>query len=154
MQFIKVDLQSDKHCEALLGLLNQYMLDDFGIKKAMPADLGPKIVDGLKKHTAYLGFFVQIDNEMAALANCNLVFSTWKAKPVINIHDFIVSEKFRRRGVGLFLLKGIENYALEMGYCRLNLEVRYDNVKAQELYKKAGFTECDPSNYFWEKKMI
>ncbi len=153
MRFIEVDLQNKAHSSAVIKLINDYMLDEMGIGEMMPETLGPKIIEGLKKHVAYVGFLVEIDGEYAALANCNLNFSTWKAEPLINIHDFIVSPDFRKRGVGLFLLKSIENYALENGYCRINLEVRHDNLKAQNLYKKAGFKECDPPNYFWERKV-
>ena len=94
-----------------------------------------------------------IDDEFAALANCNLNFSTWQAKPLINIHDFIVSPKFRNQRVGYFLLNEMAKYAEKNNYCRLNLEVRHDNFKAQSLYKKAGFDECKPPNYFWEKPL-
>lgn len=154
MQLVKVDLKNEKHCAAVLKLLNDYMLDEMGVGEAMPAELGPKIIDGLKKHSAYLGFLVRINDEFVGLANCNLVFSTWKAKSLINIHDFIVSPNYRNKGVGFFLLKEIENYARGNGYCRINLEVRRDNFKAQNLYKKAGFRECDPSNYFWENRLL
>jgi len=153
MHLVKVNLENEEHCLALLSLLNDYMLDDMGIGEPMPADLRPVIIDGLKKHAAYLGFFVCIDDKYAALANCNLNFSTWKGKPLINIHDFVVSPNFREKGVGLFLLNEISAYAREQGYCRINLEVRHDNFKAQSLYKKAGFSECNPPNYFWEKNI-
>lgn len=152
MKLIQVDLHNELHHKAVISLLNDYMLDEMGIGEAMPVQLGPRIIEGLKKHKAYMGFLVEIDDEFAALANCNLNFSTWKAKPLINIHDFIVSPRFRKRGVGLFLLKSIEDFAKENGYCRINLEVRHDNYKAQNLYKKAGFRECDPNNYFWENR--
>lgn len=152
-RIVPVDLKNPKHSEALINLLNDYMLDDMGICAPMPEGLAPKIVGGLKDHRAYLGFFVCVGDDFAALANCNLNFSTWRAKPLINIHDFIVSPKFRQRGVGLFLLKSIEKYAMENGFCRINLEVRHDNYKAQNLYKKAGFKECDPNNYFWEMRV-
>jgi len=60
MKLVKVDLEKEEHCSALLGLLNDYMLDEMGIGKSMPAELGPEIIDGLKNHPAYLGFFVCI----------------------------------------------------------------------------------------------
>ena len=151
MQFVAVDLNNETHSLALIELMNDYMLDEMGIGEPMPEELKPKIVERLKKHSSYLGFFVCIQNDFVALANCNLNVSTCKAKPLINIHDFIVSPKYRNRGVGLFLLKKITEYASENGYCRINLEVRQDNYKAQNLYKKAGFKECQPPNYFWEK---
>ncbi len=153
-RFVQVDLNNEEHCSALLQLLNDYMLDEMGVGAPIPEDLGPKILSGLKNHAAYIGFFVCVGDDFAALTNCNLNFSTWKAKPLINIHDFIVSPKFRKQGIGLFLLNEIARYALEKGYCRINLEVRHDNLKAQNLYKKAGFKECQSPNYFWEKKLV
>ena len=150
-RIIQVDLNNEEHCSAFLRLLNDYMLDEMGIGEPMPENLGPQIINGLKKHSGYIGFFVCINNNFAALANCNLNFSTWQAKPLINIHDFIVAPDFRKLGVGFFLLNEIANYASAKGYCRINLEVRHDNFKAQNLYKKAGFTESSPPNYFWEK---
>ena len=51
------------------------------------------------------------------------------------IVNFIVSPLYRKQGVGEFLLSEIENYAKEKGYCKVNLEVRNDNIKAQNVYK-------------------
>jgi len=152
MQFVCINLNNEEHSKAILNLLDDYMLDEMGLQKPMAKELAPKIIQGLKKHPAYLGFLVEIKNEFAALANCNLGFSTWQGKPFINIHDFVVSPNFRKKGVGLFLLKQIEEFAKTKGYCRVNLEVRQDNFKAQNLYKKAGFKECEPPNYFWENR--
>ncbi|WP_321348802.1 GNAT family N-acetyltransferase [uncultured Draconibacterium sp.] len=152
-KLIQVDLQNPLHCAQVVHLLNDYMEDEMGISEPMPDGLGPKIIEGLKRHTAYMGFFVCIGDNFAGLANCNLNFSTWRASPLINIHDLIVSPDFRQQGVGLFLIKGIEDYAIENDYCRINLEVRHDNFKAQNLYRKAGFKECEPNNYFWENKL-
>ncbi len=150
-KFIQVDLSNPIHCKQVLHLLNDYMEDEMGIRKSMPLELGPKIIEGLKKHPAYLGFFVCIGGDFVALANCNLNYSTWAAKFLINIHDFIVSPLFRKQGVGEFLLSEIENYAKEKGYCKLNLEVRVDNLKAQNLYEKVGYSDCEPPMFFWQK---
>lgn len=153
-QFIKINLENQEHCQNLLSLLDDYMQDEMGISSPMPEKLAPRIIDGLKKHSAYLGFFVCIDCKYVALANCNLNFSTWQAKPLINIHDFIVSPKFRGQGVGHFLLSEISRYAKQNGCNKVTLEVRNDNVKAQRLYKKIGFSDCEPPMYFWQKKII
>jgi GNAT superfamily N-acetyltransferase len=149
----KIDLQNEEHCFHLLKLLNDYMEDEMGIRESMPEHLGPKIIEGIKKHPAYLGFFVRVEKKYAALANCNLNYSTWQSKYILNIHDFIVSPEYREQGIGLFLLNEIGKYAKEEGFCRINLEVRNDNIKAQNLYKKAGFTEGRPPMYFWEKRI-
>ena len=89
-QVILVDLSISRYCYHLLKLLNDYMEDEMGASKSMPHELSPKIIEGLKRHSAYLGFFVCVEGDFAALANCNLNYSTWQAKFLININDFIV----------------------------------------------------------------
>lgn len=90
------------------------------------------------------------DGRFAALANCNKCFSTFKAKTLINVHDFIVFPEYRGKGVGAYLLDCIFNYGVKNNFCRINLEVRNDNLKAQNLYAKSGFRDCSPRMLFWE----
>lgn len=149
----KIDLQNPEHCSQVILLLNDYMNDPMGNNRPMPKQLAPQIIAGLKKHTCFLGFFVMADNQFAGLANCNINFSTFQAKPLINIHDFIVAPEFRKIGAGSFLLSSIVKYATENGFCRVNLEVREDNIAAKSLYKKMGFADCVPKMMFWEKKL-
>jgi len=129
------------------------MNDPMGNNRPMPKELGPQIISGLKQHSGFLGFFVMAIEQFAGLANCNINFSTFQAQPLINIHDFIVAPECRNIGVGHFLLRGIINYATQNGYCRVNLEVREDNLTAKSLYKKMGFTDCVPRMMFWERKL-
>lgn len=153
LSVVKVDLQNPEHCSQLVKLLNDYMSDPMGNNRPMAAGLGPHIVAGLKKHTGFLGFFVLAGTQFAGLANCNMNFSTFQAKPLINIHDFIVAPDFRHMGAGTVLLEGVVDYAAQNGYCRVNLEVREDNSTAKALYRKLGFSDCVPRMMFWEKKL-
>jgi ribosomal protein S18 acetylase RimI-like enzyme len=152
LSFIKVDLQEPVHCAGVIKLLNDYMNDPMGNNAPMAEDLGPRIIAGLKNYSGYLGFFVMADDQFAGLANCNRNFSTFKAKPLLNIHDFIIAPEFRSIGAGHFLMKEILNFASENDFCRVNLEVREDNHAAKALYIRMGFTECEPKMHFWEKK--
>ena len=149
-QFIRVNLEDKIHSQQVLKLLNAYMVDPMGNGKQMDNSQEAQIISGLKEHPAYIGFFVLSNGHYAALANCNLVFSTWQAKKIINIHDLIVLPDFRKRGIGLFMLNNIKEYAKGLDCCKVNLEVREDNLKAQSLYKNVGFDECQPKNFFWE----
>ena len=151
LSFVIVDLSKKLHQKQLIRLLDSYMRDEMGNNAPMSEELAPKILDGLKNYSGYLGFFALVDGEYAALANCNQNFSTFKAKPLINIHDFVVHPDFRGKGVGKFLLDAIADYGKDNGFCRVNLEVRHDNEKAQRLYQKAGFNECRPPMYFLER---
>ena len=152
LSFIKVNLQDPIHCAQIIKLLNDYMNDPMGDNAPMAEDLAPRIIAGLKEYTGYLGFFVMADGHFAGLANCNKNFSTFKAKPLLNIHDFIVAPEFRSIGAGHFLMRGILNFASDNDFCRVNLEVREDNHAAKALYLKMGFAECEPKMHFWEKK--
>jgi len=130
-----VNLQDEIHAKYVIKLLNDYMNDPMGNNSTMPKGMGTQIISGLKK------------------ANCNVGFSTFQARPLINIHDFIVAPEFRNQGIGHFLLRAIINYAVDNNFCRVNLEVREDNLSAKSLYKKMGFSDCVPKMMFWERKI-
>ncbi len=151
--FLQVDLNNEMHCKSLIYLLDIYMLDEMGNGKPMGKDMAPRIIEGLKDHKGYLGFFVLAEGSFVALANCNKNFSSFKAMPVINIHDFVVHPNYRGKGVGKFLLDSIDVFAEQNGYCKINLEVREDNSIAQKLYLKMGYNQCSPNMYFWEKNL-
>ena len=151
ISFLKVDLNNIEHTKQIIRLLDAYMRDEMGNNSPMPEGMAPQIIKGLKSHPAYLGFFALADGEFIALANCNKNFSTFKAKPIINIHDFVVHSNFRGKGAGKFMLDSIAQYGRQNGFCRINLEVRNDNVIAQNLYKAVGYQECQPPMFFWEK---
>ncbi|WP_299578160.1 GNAT family N-acetyltransferase [uncultured Sunxiuqinia sp.] len=149
--FVPIQLDNEQHCQQLIRLLDLYMQDEMGDNAPMPEGQGPKILEGLRNYPGYLGFFAEADGQYAALANCNKNFSTFQAKPLLNIHDFVVHPDFRGKGVGRFLLDAIADFVKQQGYCRINLEVRHDNFNAQKLYRKAGYDDCYERMYFWEK---
>jgi len=150
IQVIKGNINNEKDTADMLNLLDQYMQDPMGGNLSLNPQLALKVIEGLKKQTNYVFFIAYCNNQPAGVANCFVNFSTFKAKQLINIHDFAVSPHFRRRGIGEALMQGIVEDARQQGYCKITLEVRHDNHGAQNLYKKAGFTECDVPMYFWE----
>ena len=94
LSILQVDLQNPEHCSQVVKLLNDYMNDPMGNNRPMPAGLGTQIIVRLKQHSGFIGFFVMVGEQFAGLANCNLNFSTFQAKLLINIHDFIVASEF------------------------------------------------------------
>lgn len=78
-------------------------------------------------------------NRVVALAVCFEGFSTFHARPLINIHDFIVRPEARGLGVGRKLLARIEEEARHRGCCRIVLEVYESNEAARGLYESFGF---------------
>jgi len=60
-----------------------------------------------------------------------------------------VAVKHRRRGVGLKLLKEVENAFLQRSVEICYLEVRADNYEASRLYEKQGYVELENlDNYY------
>ncbi len=145
-----IDMDNGRHTHALLALMNDYMLDDMGLGSELPKDLGVKIIEGLQKQNNYTGFLLKYGSDYVALANCFVGFSTFKAKQILNIHDFVVTPDYRQKGAGYQLLNSIIRYSKKNDYGKVTLEVRKDNDKAMKLYAKSGFKDCHPRMYFWE----
>ncbi|HSC80315.1 MAG TPA: GNAT family N-acetyltransferase [Chitinolyticbacter sp.] len=94
----------------------------------------------------------------AGIAICFEGFSTFTCRPLLNIHDLVVSPDFRCRGIGSLLLAHAEALACRMGCCKLTLEVLEGNAAAQALYLANGYASyaLDPAMgraMFWQKKL-
>jgi ribosomal protein S18 acetylase RimI-like enzyme len=74
-------------------------------------------------------------------------------KAYLNIHDIVVYERFRSKGLGKALMEKLVEISVERDYCKITLEVREDNQVAQSLYRSLGFEECKPNMFFWTKKL-
>ena len=148
-----IDVNDKQHLQALLSLMNDYMLDDMGLNAELPLELGDRIIKGLQQQNNYMGFLLKEGDLYVALANCFISFSTFKAKQVLNIHDFVVTPGYRRKGAGYTLLNHINDYCKQNNYGKVTLEVRNDNEKAMKLYLKCGFKDCNPRMYFWENTL-
>ncbi|HPR33529.1 MAG TPA: GNAT family N-acetyltransferase [Prolixibacteraceae bacterium] len=147
------DIFCPEHQKAMLYLLDLYMQDPMGDFGQLTSELAGQLIDRLKMQPHYRLFLAQYKNKFAGFANCFEVFSTFQAKPILNIHDFAVAPDFRRLGVGDALMKGIMDYARNHGFCKITLEVRQDNEAAQYLYRRNGFSECEHPMLFWENRI-
>ncbi len=84
--------------------------------------------------------FLAYDGEAAVgVAVCFLGFSTFAAKPLVNLHDVAVVPTHRGRGVGWALLAAVEAKARELGCCKLTLEVLGKHERALRTCTAAGF---------------
>ncbi len=140
----------ENHMEAMFEMLDLYMQDPMGKLAPLDDKLKEEIKTGLLKQSNYLFFLAFVDERPVGIANCFINFSTFKAKQLVNIHDFAVSPFFRNLGIGKKLMQFVLDYCRENKFCRVNLEVRHDNYEAQRLYRKLNFEECKPAMYFWE----
>jgi len=73
------------------------------------------------------------------IAVCFRGFSTFAARPNLNLHDVAVRPDHRGRGVGRGLLQAVEARARALGCCKLTLEVLTGNGPALQAYTRFGF---------------
>nr|WP_254923807.1 GNAT family N-acetyltransferase [Pseudanabaena sp. SR411] len=142
----------------MIQLMDEYALDPMGggqglsnqVKLNLPAELAKR-----KSAHVILAF---VDSQPAGLVICFEGFSTFACKPLLNIHDAIVALPYRGQGLSKLLLQKAEDIAIDLGCCKLTLEVLEGNHVAQAAYKSFGFSgyELDPKMgkaLFWEKKL-
>ena len=85
-------------------------------------------------------------------------FSTFIAKPLINVHDMTVLSDHRGQGIGKALLGAVEAEARRRGACKITLEVLSGNERAKALYVAHGYRDyqLDPQSghaLFWQKRL-
>lgn len=134
-------------------LMNTYMTDAMGGVEPLNEVRQEELIEGLKTTPGTITFLAKVENEYVGLLNAFIHFATFTVKKMINVHDVIVKPEFRGYGVGKALMNGIIDKAKDMGCSKLTLEVRNDNVVAQNLYKQLGFEEGTPPMLFWTKKL-
>jgi ribosomal protein S18 acetylase RimI-like enzyme len=149
----QADLHNAAQAEAVVELLDMYSQNEFGSGRPLPEFVRANLIPGLQAHPGSLVFLAYDDEQPVGLAICFWGFSSFNAKPLVNIHDLAVAPRYRGRGIGQALLEAIEVAARERGGCRITLEVREDNVVAQRLYERMGIVPSQPQSWFWMKKL-
>jgi GNAT superfamily N-acetyltransferase len=66
-------------------------------------------------------------------------YSSWRAKPAVMIHDLFVEEAARGSGAGRALVEAAARRAIEVGACRLDVNVLNWNQPARQFYDSLGF---------------
>jgi len=93
------------------------------------------------------GLLVKVDGEVAGFV-IGLIENHEKAK-VGHVYTIDVAVKYRRKGIGIRLLKEIENTFVKQGVETSYLEVRTDNQAARRLYQKQGYHEIESLDNFY-----
>lgn len=136
---IEADLEDRRHQRAVVAMVNAYARDPMGRGQDLPEEVLRDLIPGLQRHPMSLIFLAFDDEVPVGIAVCFIGFSTFAARPLINIHDLAVAPGFRGRGIGRQLLEQVETRARALGCCKLTLEVAAENTLAQELYRTVGF---------------
>src|SRR5215470_19043690 len=136
---VEADLGDPQHQDAIVQLIDTYARDPMGGGKALPEAVRAALIPGLQRHPTTVVFLAWHSATPVGIAVCFVGFSTFLARPLLNIHDLAILPAYRRQGVGRLLLERVAAKGHELGCCKLTLEVRADNSSAQRLYEAVGF---------------
>ena len=83
---------------------------------------------------------IYVDDVLAGYMIIAAVFSIEFKGEASFLDELYIEEEFRGKGIGLKAVEYAEKFALNKGHKALRLEVEYQNLAAQNLYRKKGFT--------------
>ena len=87
------------HAKAVVDLLDGYARDPYGNSGPLPDDVYASLCPTLAKTPGAFSVVATVDGVAAGLINCFQGFSTFKCKPLINVHDVFVHPEHRRAGL-------------------------------------------------------
>lgn len=142
-----VDFADPAHCQAWLALLDMYAQDPMGGGDPLPEAVKARLCADLATFPGALNLLAWEGSEPVGMLNAFMGYSTFKARPLMNVHDIAVRPQWRGTGVGKTLLAALETHARERGCCKLTLEVLSGNQRARDTYLRFGFKDyaLDPA---------
>jgi ribosomal protein S18 acetylase RimI-like enzyme len=141
------ELGSDAGAARVVALIDAYARDPMGGGSGLAADVRARLGGDLRERVARGAAVVLLAEqrgEPVGVAICFLGYSTFRARPLLNLHDLAVLPAARGAGVGRALLEAVGAHARALGCCKVTLEVREDNEVARRLYARAGFVDSAP----------
>jgi ribosomal protein S18 acetylase RimI-like enzyme len=142
----------------LVALLDAYSRDPMGAGAPLDKTVRDVLPERLAAFPGAFSLIAREGEDAVGLANCFTGFSTFAARPLVNIHDLAVLSGHRGKGIGRRLMAAVDAEARKRGACKVTLEVLTGNRTAQALYEDCGFAAyaLDPeagTAQFWEKKL-
>lgn len=158
LELVRANYHNEQHSNDLLMLLNSYALDPMGGSEELSDYVKSNLIKSMASRQDVFTVLCYVDGDPAGLVNCIEGFSTFSAKPLMNIHDVTVLPKFRGLGLSGKMFDEIEKLAKEKECCKVTLEVLEGNTVAKNAYEKYGYSgyELDPEMgkaIFWQKKL-
>lgn len=147
LQVRRVDYRDPIDAAALVHLLDLYAQDPMGGSAPLSQDTRQRLCADLALRPHATSFIAWLGDSPIGLANCFEAYSTFKAQPLLNIHDLAVHPAHRGQGVGQALLAAVAQHAQAQGCCKLTLEVLTGNAAAMASYSRFGFAgyQLDPA---------
>jgi ribosomal protein S18 acetylase RimI-like enzyme len=137
----EADLTDPADGSALVAVLDSYASDEIGGGRPLAPDVKDRLPEALRDHATAFVLLAFVGGRAAGIAVCFFGFSTFQARPLLNIHDLAVVPDRRGQGIGRALLAAVEEEATRRGCCKLTLEVLDSNQQARRLYGTFGFVD-------------
>ena len=116
IEIVEADLDRDDHQRSVLNLIDAYARDPMGNGEPLPSRVKNELIPGLRNHPTTLIFLAWCDGRAVGIAVCFIGFSTFAARPLINIHDLAVLPEGRGNGVGRKLLAALVEGRFESSF--------------------------------------
>lgn len=142
IEILEADLNLKPHQDAVVELIDAYAMDPMGNGARLPEAVRRALIPGLQQHPTTVIWLAYQEARAIGIAVCFRGFSTFAARPLINVHDLAVLPTYRGHGAGRRLLEEVERKARAMGCCKVTLEVQENNRRARQLYEAAGFSQA------------
>lgn len=157
-KIVRVDYTNVDHTKILVSLLNRYACDPMGGGLPLDKHVMDQLPQALAQRHDAISLIALSNDTGIGLLNAFEGFSTFSAKPLINIHDVFVDPQYRGQNISRSLMQAIEKIAVQRKCCKLTLEVLNKNDSAKNAYSKFGFSgyELDPQigqAVFWQKEI-
>jgi GNAT superfamily N-acetyltransferase len=144
IEVIEADLTNDAQVVGIIEIIDAYAREPAGGSEPLTETVREKLRTDLRTVDAVLIMLAMQQNTPVGVAVCFRGYSTFYARPLLNIHDLAVLPTHRGQGIGHALLAAVEERARAENCCKLTLEVLDHNRGARRLYASVGFDDGGP----------
>lgn len=143
----RADYARPSDAAALVMLLDAYACDPAGGGEPLSDFVKANLARELAARPQAYSVLAFDGEQPVGLVNCIEGFSSFKCKPLVNVHDVAVLASHRGRGIAEAMLAEAERIAVGRGAVKMTLEVLSGNVPAVKLYRRIGYEgyQLDPA---------
>ena len=139
IEIVRARYDDPAHAAALIDLLDYYARDPAGGGEPLSDFARDNLIAELAARPFVFSVLAFDGATPVGLVNAIEGLSTFACRPLVNVHDVVVTASHRGRGIAGKLFAEVEAIARERGACKLTLEVLDGNAPARALYRRLGF---------------
>ncbi len=158
IQVVDANFDDPNHVDGLIAVLDAYAREPQGGGQPLSEATVERLPGALRDRSDAVALVAIDDGRVVGVAMCFEGFSTFAARPLLNLHDLAVLPSHRGYGIGRQLLAAVEERAHKLDCCKVTLEVLETNHGARRLYARLGFGDYSPGSeatptFFLQKKL-